>query len=60
LRQAAEQLRQWSTSVASLDPQDRPAWSQVLADEAGLVASVVRTDSALDRRWTQGAQTLAR
>jgi hypothetical protein len=56
LRQAAEQLRQWSRNVASLDPQDRQAWSQVLADEAGLVASVRRTDTALDRRWAEGAR----
>ena len=60
LHQAVEQLQQWSASVASLDPQDRAAWSRVLTDEAGLVASVARTDGALARGLTQGAQTLAR
>ncbi len=60
LHLAVERLREWSATVASLDPRDRPAWSKVLADQAGLVASVARTDGALARGLTRGAQTLAR
>ncbi|MDA8437543.1 MAG: hypothetical protein M0Z51_01625 [Propionibacterium sp.] len=60
LHLAVEQLQQWSASVALLDPQDRAAWSRVLAEEAGLVASVARTDGALGRGLTRSAQTLAR